>query len=53
MAVNWGYAGQIGGIGFALVLVVLTILAVTVWVVGLLLKRIGAGRVEAEVKKGE
>lgn len=53
MAVDWGFAGQIGGIGFALVFVVLIILAVAVWVVGLVLRRIGTGKVEAEGKKGE
>jgi Na+-transporting methylmalonyl-CoA/oxaloacetate decarboxylase gamma subunit len=53
MAVDWGFAGQIGGIGFSLVFVVLIILAVAVWVVGLVLRRIGTGKVEAEEKKGE
>jgi Na+-transporting methylmalonyl-CoA/oxaloacetate decarboxylase gamma subunit len=51
MAVDWGFAGQIGGIGFSLVFVVLVILAVAVWVVGLVLKRIGAGKSEVEEKK--
>ena len=51
MAVDWGFAGQIGGIGFGLVFVVLIILAVAIWLVGLVLRRIGAGKGEAEEKK--
>jgi Na+-transporting methylmalonyl-CoA/oxaloacetate decarboxylase gamma subunit len=51
MAVDWGFAGQVGGVGFTLVFVVLTILAVAVWVVGLVLRRIGTGKGEAEEKK--
>jgi Na+-transporting methylmalonyl-CoA/oxaloacetate decarboxylase gamma subunit len=51
MTVDWGFAGQIGGVGFALVFVVLTILAVAVWVVGLVLSKIATGKGEAEEKK--
>ena len=51
MAVDWGFAGQIGGVGFGLVFVVLIILAVAIWLVGLVLKRISAGKGEAEEKK--
>ena len=51
MAVDWGFAGQIGGVGFGLVFVVLIILAVVIWLVGLILSKIGAGKGEAEEKK--
>ncbi len=51
MAVDWGFTGQIGGFGFALVFVVLTILAVAIWVVGLVVKKTSTGKSEAEDKK--
>jgi len=51
MAVDWGFAGQVGGFGFGLVFLVLIILAVVIWVVGLILRKIGAGKAEAEDKE--
>ena len=46
MGVDWGLAGQIGGIGFGLVFVVLTVLALAIWLVGLVLSKIGSGEGE-------
>lgn len=46
MAVDWGLAGQIGGIGFGLVFAVLIILALAVWLTGLVTRRIGARKTE-------
>jgi Na+-transporting methylmalonyl-CoA/oxaloacetate decarboxylase gamma subunit len=52
--VDWGFAGQIGGLGFGLVFVVLAILAVAIWLVGLVLRKIGADKGSAsDQKKGE
>jgi Na+-transporting methylmalonyl-CoA/oxaloacetate decarboxylase gamma subunit len=48
---TWAQAGQIGGVGFGLVFLVLIILAVVIWLVGLILGKIGAGKAEAEEKK--
>ena len=42
MAIDWGFAGQLGGFGFGLVFVVLIILAVAVWVVGRIINRVSA-----------
>jgi Na+-transporting methylmalonyl-CoA/oxaloacetate decarboxylase gamma subunit len=52
MAVEWTWAqaGQIGGIGFGLVFLVLIILAVAIWLVGLVAAKTGEARDE---KKGE
>ena len=47
---TWAQAGQIGGIGFGLVFLVLIILAVAIWVVGLLTR--GAGQA-GDKEKGE
>ena len=47
MAVDWAQAWQIGGIGFGLVFTVLVILALVMWLTGILLRKIGAGRDEA------
>ncbi len=41
MAVDWAQALQIGGIGFGLVVAVLVILALAMWLTGLLLKKMG------------
>ena len=46
MGVDWGLAGQIGGIGFGLVFVVLTVLALAIWIMGLVLNKIGSGKSE-------
>ena len=47
MAIDWGLAGRIGGIGFGLVFAVLIILTVAVWLTGLVVSRIGARKTEA------
>ena len=51
MGVDWGLAGQIGGIGFGLVFVVLTVLALAIWLVGFVLSKIGSGKGEAGSKE--
>jgi len=60
MAVDWGFAGQIGGFGFGLVFAVLIILAVVIWVVGLAIRRASTGKgetnkseISSEAKKEE
>ena len=54
MAVDWGLAGQIGGIGFGLVFAVLIILALAIWLTGLVLSKIGTGKAETgDEKKGD
>jgi Na+-transporting methylmalonyl-CoA/oxaloacetate decarboxylase gamma subunit len=54
MAVDWGFAGQIGGFGFGLVFAVLIILAVTIWVMGLVVSKISIGRGETgDKRKGD
>jgi len=51
VAIDWGLAGQIGGIGFGLVFVVLVLLALAVWLTGLVLSRIGARKSETSDSK--
>ena len=51
MGIDWGLAGQIGGVGFGLVFTVLIILALAIWLVGLVLSRIGASKGETGNKK--
>ena len=51
MGVDWGLAGQIGGIGFGLVFVVLTVLALAIWLMGLVLSKIGSGKGETGNRK--
>ena len=51
MGVDWGFAGQIGGFGFGLVFLVLIILALVIWLVGLVLRKIGTSETETSDKK--
>ena len=51
MAVDWGFAGQVGGIGFGTVVGILIILAIVIWLVGLVLNKISSGRGEADDNK--
>ena len=54
MEVSWGQALQVGGVGFGLVFAVLIILALAVWLTGLILSKIGTGKAEAgDKKKGD
>jgi Na+-transporting methylmalonyl-CoA/oxaloacetate decarboxylase gamma subunit len=40
--IDWGFATSLAGIGFLTVLIVLSIVAVTIWLVGLLFVRVGS-----------
>ena len=55
MAIDWGFAGQIGGIGFALVFIVLIVLAVAIWLVGMVINKIDTRKKEeaTDEKKGD
>jgi len=37
MGVDWGFAGQVGGMGFGMVFALLVILAVVIWLTGLVI----------------
>ena len=53
MTVDWGVAGQIGGVGFGIVFAVLIILAVAIWLTGLVTSKIGTSKDEtSDDKKG-
>ncbi len=52
MTVDWGFAGQIGGMGFGIVFAVLIILAVAIWLTGLVTSKIGTSKDETSEKKG-
>ena len=49
--VDWGQAGQIGGVGFGLVFAILVILALVIWLVGLVLSKISVSADEIKDKK--
>lgn len=51
MGVDWGFAGQIGGIGFGLIFLVLIILALAIWLTGLILSKITAGKIAPSNKE--
>jgi len=53
MTIDWAFAGKIGGIGFGMVFAVLVILAIVVWLVGLIFRRIDTGEEKTgDGKKG-
>ena len=39
MGVDWGFAGQVGGVGFGMVFALLIILAIVIWITGLLVNK--------------
>ncbi len=51
MDVLWGQALQIGGVGFATVFVLLILLAIVIWLTGIVLGKIYAGKSETTSKK--
>ena len=51
MEVPWGQAVQVGGVGFGMVFFLLVILAVTIWLTGLVLTKTSAGNGEAVTKQ--
>ena len=50
MEVDWGRALEIGGFGFALVFGVLTLLALTMWLSGVVIRKMG---IDKEKGNGE
>jgi len=40
MGIDWGFAGQVGGVGFGMVFALLIILAVVIWLTGVVLNKI-------------
>lgn len=55
MAVDWGFAAQIGGFGFTLVFVVLIVLAMAIWLIGMIINKIATRKKveESGEKKGD
>jgi len=54
MEIPWGQAVQIGSVGFVTVFALLVILAVVIWLTGLVLGKISTGKSEtASQKKGD
>ena len=53
IGVDWAFAGQVGGVGFGMVFALLLILAVVIWLTGLVVSKISAAKNEPEnTKKG-
>ncbi len=54
MEVDWGQALEIGGLGFVLVFIVLVILAFSMWVMNLLIRKYGPKEAEeSDEQNGE
>jgi len=44
MGVDWGFAGQVGGVGFGMVFVLLVILAIVIWLTGIVVNKTTSGK---------
>ncbi|MBE9477661.1 MAG: hypothetical protein IMY81_00245 [Chloroflexi bacterium] len=53
MAVDWGRAFQIGGIGFGTVFLVLGILATAIALIAIAVRRIGRGKNKDSIQEGD
>ena len=53
MAVDWGRAFQIGGIGFGTVFLVLGILATAIALIAIVVRRIGRGKNKDSIQEGD
>ena len=51
MPVDWGFAGQIGGVGFSLVFMILIILAIAIRLTGIVLSKISSEKGEVSDKR--
>ena len=51
MGIDWGFAGQIGWVGFGMVFMLLIILAVVIWLVGVVLNKMSIGKGKTDDKK--
>ncbi len=51
MGVDWGFAGQVGGMGFGMVFVLLIILAVVIWLTGLVIIKTSTGKEKTDNKE--
>ena len=51
MEVPWGQAVQVGGVGFGTVFALLIILAIVIWLTGLVVNKISVGKGEADTQK--
>ena len=51
MGVPWAQAIQIGGVGFGTVFALLIILSLVIWLTGLVLGKISAGKSETDSEK--
>ena len=51
MTIDWGFAGQIGGVGFGVVFILLAILAIFIWLTGWVNTIITLGKAEVSNKK--
>ena len=53
MGVDWGFAGQVGGVGFGMVFAILVILAVVIWLTGRIVTKMSTDKAEVSEKKEE
>ena len=53
MGIDWGLAAQISGFGFVIVFAVLIMLALAIWLVGVIVGRVATSKAEGGKKENE
>ncbi len=53
VVIEWAEAWKVSGMGFGLVFLVLALLAIAIWLIGVVLRRMDSGRVETTKKEEE
>jgi len=51
MGIDWSFAGQIGGVGFGMVFLLLIILALVIWMTGLVISKMSVDKNGADDRK--
>ena len=44
MGIDWGFAGQVGGVGFIMVFALLVVLAIVIWLTGLVVNKLSTDK---------
>ena len=51
MGVEWGFAGQVGSVGFGMVFALLVFLALVIWLTGIVVSKTSANKNETDGMK--
>ena len=49
MGIDWGFAGLVGAAGFSMVFVLLVILAIVIWLTGVILNKVSTDKNKTDI----